>query len=301
MSAYSIQVQAVLYKNEIDALVRSLQSLSNAVLVNNKTSGECGDVVVVYGDASPEPMFTNETFADFRAKFPDIKLEYRFFGENTGYGKGHNILASDAKCDYLLIINPDIILCPEFFHGMFEPFLRDNSDAGMTEARQSPVEHPKDYDKETLETEWATGACILLPTELYSSLGGFDSDTFFMYCEDVDLSWRMRMCGKKIYYRPDCPVVHAKMLSIDGTWMPSKTEVFYSAQAAILMAYKWSAKSTLNSLLSIYRNSNDPVLLEAVKHFEKMKEEGRLPKQIDPSNQIARFVGNYYTEHRFLL
>ena len=61
----------------------------------------------------------------------------------------------------------------------------------LIDAIQFPVEHPKIYDPVTFETPWASGACLAIPHDIFKKIRGFD-DTFFMYCEDVDLSWRAR-------------------------------------------------------------------------------------------------------------
>ena len=62
----------------------------------------------------------------------------------------------------------------------------------------------------------------------------------FLYCDDLDFSWRVRLAGYKIIYMPSAIVYHAKNLSLSGTWQPTSAEIYYSAEAAMLLAYKWS-------------------------------------------------------------
>lgn len=299
---HSLQIQSVLYHNEKFALLRALKSLANAIEVNRRTTAELSSVTVCYGDASSSPVFSQQEVEEITAQFANaFRFSYTYFNENTGSARGHNLLGATCESEYMLIMNPDVIVCPRFFYGMFEPFLRENSDCGMTEGRQSPVEHPKEYNKKTLETEWATTACAMFKKEMFDRLEGFDTQTFFMYCDDLDFSWRLRLLGKKIYYRPDCQVFHSKTLSASGKWQPTKAEIFYSAQAAMLMAYKWSADGRLAELKRIYKNSGEPSLQSAVEHFEKMRKEGTLPARLDPKHTVARFVGDFYTEHRFSL
>ena len=75
----SIQIQSVLYKNEKEALIRSLEAVENAV-VNSRTSG-IDAVSVRYGDASEQPLFSAEEIArqldmykTLAQKFDNIRL-----------------------------------------------------------------------------------------------------------------------------------------------------------------------------------------------------------------------------------
>lgn len=298
--AFSIQVQAVLFNNNIDALRRSLSSIANAVEVEKKYTSRIDQVTVVYGDASETPLFANDDAAVFSEEFSSLEFEYKFFGENTGYGKGHNLLGLDADVDYLLLINPDLILSPRFFVSHLEPFVRDGEDVGIVEARQTPIEHPKEYDLDTGQTDWASGACMLLKQALFRQLDGFDHETFFMYCEDVDLSWRTRLLGKSILYQPLDPVFHPKHLNNEGHLMPNQGEIRHSAEAHLLLAYKWSNGVRLKQLMSAYKSSSEKLHNEALAAFLLRKQEGRLPKPIEGHHGASTFNKNgEYSEHRF--
>lgn len=67
--------------------------------------------------------------------------------------------------------------------------------------RQKPHEHPKYYHPATLETSWSSSACTLFRRQAIEEVDGYD-DVFFMYGEDVDLSWRMRANGYILKYCP---------------------------------------------------------------------------------------------------
>ena len=172
-----MQIQAVLYQNGIPALERSLLSLANAVS-HAQRNGLLGEVTLVWGDASPTPLLSQAEINALEEKATQalgngvLSLSYRFFDENTGYGKGHNRLFANCTADYLTVLNPDIAVCHDFFEEMLTPFANDG--VGLTEARQTPVEHPKQYDEKTGETPWASGACFVIPASLYRALGGFD-------------------------------------------------------------------------------------------------------------------------------
>ena len=298
--AVSLQVQSVIYNNEKSSLLRALQNLANAVRVNRETTGELGDLTVCYGDASPEPVFSDEEIAAVSERFSAFfRFRYTFFGENTGSARGHNRLGETCENDYMMIMNPDVIVCPTFFGGMIAPFLDPSLEAGITEARQTPIEHPKEYNPVTLETDWATTACAIFPTGIFRKLNGFDADTFFLYCDDVDFSWRVRLLGKKIYYRADCPVFHAKRLSENGKWNPTSAEVYYSLEASLFMAYKWCADDLFAEIYNRISSSNNSAERKVFLKFEQMKRDGTLPERLDPKHRVAKFVGYFYTEHRF--
>jgi len=194
-------------------------------------------------------------------------------------------------------MNPDIIVNPRFFIEIMKPFCDDS--VGIVEARQTPIEHHKAYDFETFETEWAAMACVMIPTDIWNLVGGIDSDTFFMYCEDVDFSWRVRLHGYKVIYQPMAPVYHAKRISASAEWKPTKTEVYCSAESALLMAYKWSNTQRVEELLNYFRNGED-YHREIVESFEKKKAENKLPTPIDPEHKVACFTDGYYAKNRFV-
>ena len=296
----TLQVQAVLFNDEIEPLKKTIYAMANAVRVEHEKAGILKKVKFVYGDASEKPVLMEEDIQEIREKIGSLTdFEYRTFGFNTGYGKGNNLLAENSGADYLLIINPDIIVSPRTLIDLMEPFADEK--VGIVEARQTPVEHHKEYDIKTKETDWASGACFMIPARIFESLNGFDSDTFFMYCEDVDLSWRLRLEGYKIIYQPLSPVYHAKRLSVNGSWKPSKSEIYYSAESTLLMAYKWSNEVLLQKHIYNYQSSDLSEHKKAVRHFLKLKEAGKLPEQLDGQHKVSRFVGNYYTDNRFIL
>lgn len=62
------------------------------------------------------------------------------------------------------------------------------------------------YD-ETDEVFWATGACMVIKSKIYWEAGGFDED-FFAHMEEIDLCWRIKNIGYKIYVYPHSKVFH---------------------------------------------------------------------------------------------
>ena len=263
----SLQIQAVLYKNQPKELIRALESLVNAVRHDRENNRILGEVRFCWGDASPEPIFEEAEIDALNQRLGDlVEVTYTYFNENTGYGKGHNLLASACETDYLMIENPDIMVTGDYFYHMLSPF--ENGKVGLTEARQTPIEHPKRYNEQTLETDWSSGACFVISTALYQKLGGFDTDSFFMYSEDVDLSLRIRREGKKLIYQPAAPVYHAKHVDPYAQLSHTQTEIRHSAEAQMVLAYKWNKTQLLSHMIRTFENGND-LQKEAVASFRR--------------------------------
>lgn len=286
MQHATMQVQAVLYRNDPADLLKSLEKLCNAVLQDRKRDAFLGEVTLAWGDASPAPLFSADDISQLNQSFGDtLKINYTFFDENTGYGKGHNRLAANVHSDFLMIENPDILIAGDYFHHMLSPF--SDSAVGLTEARQTPIEHPKKYDPVTLETPWSSGACFIIPTALYHKLGGFDADSFFMYSEDVDLSLRIRLENKKLIYQPCAPVFHAKRVNGYAQLTHTKAEIRHSAEAQLVMAYKWNKPALMSHLLHAFENGND-LQKEAAASFRRRlnaRELKRIGKKTDLYNE----------------
>ena len=149
----------------------------------------------------------------------------------------------------IIIINPDIFLSGDFFIETLP--LICSSDVGIVEARQVPLERPKEYDILTGETSWASGACFFIRTDIFNQLKGFD-ENFFMYCEDVDLSWRVRNLGYRILYQPRALAFHDKRLSVSAKSNPTEFEIYHTCLSSLLMAYKWKNKQLYEKLLREY-------------------------------------------------
>lgn len=296
----TLQIQTILYKNEKEPILRSLESIKQALIVANIDTKRFDIVKVCYGDASPNCIFSNEEIETLNKKYGKLfSINYTYFNCNTGTSKGHNLLAKNSEADYLILMNPDIIFSPRFLIEAMEPF--NDEDVGIVEGRQVPIEHPKEYSKETGETSWSSGACTVIKTDLFFKVNGYDEKTFFMYCDDVDLSWRIRLLGKKVIYQPRAMVFHAKRLSSKGQWQATLAEVYYSAEAALFMAYKWSNEKLLSELISNFKASKDENLRKAVNNFEMRKEKNLLPEQLDKEHKVAQFIDGNYAKHRFLL
>lgn len=297
MAPRSLAIQSVLYLNQAEDIIRAAEASANSVRLAHD-AGLISDWSLVLGDCSPKPVLSP---ADLERISEHVSaaggsLHYTPFGENLGSAAGHNALAALADSELMLILNPDAIVAPDTVSAL----ARTVVDAvGIAEARQIPLEHPKDYAKYSGDTPWASTACALTPRFAFDQVGGFDAETFFLYCDDVDYSWRLRLAGFRVVYEPAARVFHDKRLTITGDWPASAAEIYYSAEAAMLLAWKYSRPQLAKGLAKQYRREGSDAVLKAVEEFERRSSEGRLPRPIDAGHQVGVFTNGNYAEHRY--
>ena len=187
--------------------------------------------VVVADNAS-----TDDSVAFMREHFPDIRLIVN--DSNGGFATGYNMALRQVEAEYYVLLNSDIEVAPHWI----EPVV-----ALMDADPQIAACQPKIlsyYDKEkfeyagasggfidkygypfcrgrvfqNLETDvhqydtpmevfWATGACMFVRADLYHQIGGLD-DSFFAHMEEIDLCWRLKNAGYKVYCCPQSWVYH---------------------------------------------------------------------------------------------
>jgi GT2 family glycosyltransferase len=296
--ACSLRIQTVLFGNSPNEIERSLASIDRAAEIG--LALECfSSVEVAYGDSSSDPVLGSSEIENYRLQFSNLaNISYVQFGANLGSAGGQNYLLKDAETDLIFFINPDIRLSPTALVELVRPLRKPG--IGATEARQLPIEHPKAYDAKTGETSWAAGACMMVPGSVAKAMGGFDAASFFLHGDDVDLSWRIRIAGLKIIYQPSAAVFHDKRLTQEGQLSPGPVELYYSAEAALILAHKYGRNDILRLLLDRFEKSKQDYLKRAVAAYRSREGEGRLPTTID-TRGIAEFVGENYAYHRFAL
>ena len=283
----AIQFQTVLYHNQPESLIRSASSIANAARVAQETLHQPMDVTLSWGDASPEPIFTDETIRNIQETElgNQIRLKYRFFNQNTGTSLGHNMQAKDATADYLILMNPDVVVSTNFLQCLLPHF--DDPAVGMVEARQMPVEHPKSYDQKTLEVDWTSGACSMIRTECFRQLDGYDAESFFLYNDDVDLSWRARIAGWKLLYDPRATVYHAKGMNKVGALDVTMADRIYTPESVLILMYKYGRNQELEDTLNMLKNSEYITDREAAERFEERMRTGRLPKPVEHAELVS--------------
>lgn len=163
---------------------------------------------------------------------------YERTDKNLGFGGGHNFVLPSLDSKYHAIVNPDIVLTEDSFSvlrsfmeksgaGMVVPRMLDEKgnllavyrrDLTVTDMiiRMLFSSHFKkrqhyhtmqdmDYTK-PFQVPFAQGSFLVIRTDLFRELGGFDS-RYFMYMEDADLCRRIND-RSSLWYCPDTAVIH---------------------------------------------------------------------------------------------
>jgi GT2 family glycosyltransferase len=137
-----------------------------------------------------------------------------------------------AGADVYIAANPNGAFHPDCIRALLVMNRRQDSHA-LIEALQFPEEHPKFYHPVTLRTRWVSDVCLLIPRLLWEKTGGFDSN-FYLYCEDVDLSWVAHRFGFQTLTCPAALFHHDISTREDEAWR--RRELLVSGR---YLAHKW--------------------------------------------------------------
>ncbi len=239
-----------------------LRMCIESIVFCNKDNYELNQIVVVDNASSDGSMDKLNVF--------DLPLSVIANAENLGFAVACNQGARGSEADYLLFLNPDTRL---FENSLIKPltFMEqpDNHNIGIagiqlvdencriarTCARfpmpimflskmlgldklfpqYFPSHFMSEWDHgETCQVDHVMGAFFLIRRQLFESLGGFD-ERFFVYLEDLDLSWRTHKAGWKTIYLADAQAYHKGGGTSDQV---KATRMFYSLRSRILYGYK---------------------------------------------------------------
>lgn len=178
-------------------------------------------------DGSPE--FVENTY-------PSVRVIRN--GSNNGYTGGYNAALKQVSADYYVLLNSDVEVTPNWWQPVVAQMEADRSIAAaqpklLDFKERQTFEYAGgsggylDYYGypfcrgrvfETLETDrgqydtaeeifWASGACMFVRASAFHQAGGFD-ERYFAHMEEIDLCWRLKNKGYKIYAVPQSLVYH---------------------------------------------------------------------------------------------
>lgn len=244
--------------------------------VQKALSGINGEIIVVDND-SPD-----KSLEYLEPKFPGVN----FIGneENLGFAKACNQGLQQATGRYILFLNPDTIipedclqLCLQFFEqhadaGAVGIKMLDGSGRFLKESKRafpSPMTslyklfglsklfpRSKTFSRyhlghlnenETNEVDVLAGAFMMMKKQVLDEAGSFD-ETFFMYGEDVDLSYRIQKKGYRNYYFAGSSILHFKGESTRKGSM-NYVRMFYNAMSIFVRKHYGGSRAGIFNML----------------------------------------------------
>lgn len=250
---------------------RHMNSRVGAVIVNFNAGAHLTDCVTALRAEGVEDIVvvdngsSDDSLERATSAIGGIKVEHL---PNPGYGAAANHGAKLIDNEVLFVINPDARVFPGAIKTMLERFDQDpdiamvgpalsNDDGSIyPSARMFPsfvdgVGHAivglftqenrwsrrykmADWGHSSFrEVDWISGAALFIRRKAFDSVSGFD-DGYWMFMEDVDLSWRLSRLGWKIVYEPGAQVAHTGGVSTSSTNRPM---VFVRAHHKSLVRY----------------------------------------------------------------
>jgi len=250
----------------LDSVSKAIENLDAEIIVIDNNSE----------DDSCELVKTN---------FPNVHLIEN--KENFGFSKGNNIGVEKAKGEFICILNPDTVVPEDCFTYLLNVYptlknpgalgvqLIDGSGAFLEESKRN-IPTPKVAIKkiigksssyynfklnrnDTGPTHILVGAFMFMKKDLYLKIGGLDEE-YFMYGEDIDLSYRIHKAGFQNYYLGSCKVLHFKGEST------TKDQLYLNRFFdAMYIFYKKHFKSYKNSFKLVRLSLKLTMLLEKLR------------------------------------
>ena len=202
-------------------------------------------------------------------EFPAV--ETIFFDENYGFADGYNRALAATRYPYTVLLNSDVAPAPGWIGTLYD-FMQQHPDTGACQPKILSYRERGKFEYagaaggyidrngypycrgrifDVCETDsgqydtpaevfWATGAALMVRTDLYLTCGGLDPK-FFAHMEEIDLCWRILLTGHRIMAVPAATVYHLGGGSLPAS-NPRKT--YLNFRNNLLMLHKNLPDST---------------------------------------------------------
>ena len=182
-------------------------------------------------------LSTDNSHITCKEKFKKIQLIEN--KKNLGYCEGNNVGIRKANGEFIVILNPDTIVEPnwldelisaynKFGDGLYQPKHLSLTEKtiymsagnmlnifGFGYAREKGKKDENQFNK-IEEIGYASGTCLFTSSAVLKKIGLFDP-FIFLYHDDLDLGWRASQLGIKSYYVPTSLIYHAESYSLKWT------------------------------------------------------------------------------------
>lgn len=265
-----------------------------------------GAEVIVADNAS-----TDESLDFLKRNYPMLRTIV--MDRNYGFAAGYNKALEQIEAEYFVLLNSDVEVSANWLQPMMaymeanlsvaacQPkvksfdsktlFEHAGAAGGFIDYLGFPFCRGRVFDNveedcgqydEIVDVFWASGACLLIRSEVYNKVGGLD-EVFFAHMEEIDLCWRLNARGFRVVCVPQSTVYHVGggTLNVES---PRKT--YLNFRNNLLMLYKNLPQQTLNKVLRIRclfdyvaalqlfiagKKENAAAVLKARKDFNAMK------------------------------
>lgn len=190
-----------------------------------------GYKIIVADNAS-----TDESLKFVKENYPRIKIIS--LTRNHGFAAGYNQAIAEVNAEYIVLLNSDVEVTNQWIDRLLD-FIRNHPDAGAVQPKIKAYDHKSIFEyagaagglidrfgypfcqgrilseveedfgqyDQAKEIFWTTGAAMVIRKNLFQKIGGFDPD-FFAHMEEIDLCWRLKQMGYKMYVVPNSVVYH---------------------------------------------------------------------------------------------
>ncbi|WP_156054138.1 MULTISPECIES: glycosyltransferase family 2 protein [unclassified Thiomonas] len=181
--------------------------------------------VVVTHNLSSDGLLWREGAAEY--------FYHQIYNKNPkGFGANHNSAFCHCDTEWFAVINPDIRFESDVFKELIAQAMPDDVALGpaLFDPERNKVAPNRGFLTifEIIERRfikqgpvenivWLPGAFLLIRTEAFRRVGGFD-ERFFLYAEDFDLSARLKLAGGELRFVSDVQVTHAAQRSSHVKW-----------------------------------------------------------------------------------
>jgi GT2 family glycosyltransferase len=233
--------------------IKHLQTFLPSILVNSGSA----KVVVADNGSTDGSVEWIKTLSD--------KVELLLLEKNYGFCGGYNRALRQIEAKYYVLLNSDVEATPNWLEPMLELMESDPQIAACQPKVKSyllkthfeyagaaggfldrfgypfcrgrlfdTLEADQGQFDDTVEIFWATGACMMIRAEVYHRFSGLD-EAFFAHMEEIDLCWRIRNEGLKIFYCGQSTVFHLGGGTLNAT---NPRKVFYNFRNGLMLLSK---------------------------------------------------------------
>ncbi len=200
--------------------------------------------------------------------FPEVKIINN--SKNYGFGRACNIAFKKCDSKYVVLLNQDSKVGKSWLKELVN-VLDSNPDVGCCGAAEHPYDELLSNSKVLSESHniddqvWMGGGSVIYRMSALRSVGFFD-DFYFMYCEDVDLSWKLKLKGWRIVLNPEAVWHHHGRNRTED----NNSRSFYSFKNRVYLLVKFgSFRQIFNSLKLYGCNKKEKKSIKSVQILSK--------------------------------